>query len=373
MKNISEIPLQQTKAWEKLQQDLHETTFFLSENTKTTSSPRKNSNTTSASSENSDTTSTQNQNQKTTIPPSVNYQMLIIKKSTPFGPYFYLPYGPYIRQKTAAKAAYTAILALAKHENAIFIRIEPKMPENAAYWLKRAKKSKDLSPKETWILDLTPPLETLYRDMKQNTRNLARNYSKKGLTVKKVAKTPENCQILYHFLQTVAKNNHFNHIEEKTLLAEINQPFSSLYIAYLDLSKIAPDSTPLKTASAENPSKTSKIPIAASLFFDTEKTRFYMQSGADPDYHKFPATLAILSEAIKDAKAKNLENFDFWGIAPENAKKNHPWAGFTKFKKSFGGTEVDYAGTHDIILKPAKYRLYHLFRQLNLLKRKIFH
>lgn len=311
---MEKIPLQQTEAWQKLQQDLGVTTFFLSDN----ATP-------------------------------VNYQMLILKKSTPFGPYFYLPYGPYLRQKTYAKTAYEALKTLAEQENVVFTRIEPQDAQNASYWLKRAKKSKDLSPKETWVLDLTPEMDILYKNMKQNTRNLVKNYAKKGITVEKVEKTAENCEILYNFLAKVAGRNHFNPIEKKTLKAEIDQPFASLFIAYY----------------------TPKTPIAASLFFDDATTRYYMQSGADVNYKKFPATYAILIEAIKDAKRKNLQSLDFWGVAPENASKNHPWKGFTKFKKSFGGIEVIYAGTHDLVRKPFKYQLYKILRKLNRLIRKI--
>lgn len=334
---MEKIPLQQSELWQKLQQDLGVTTFFLSENGgKTSSAP-------------------------------VNYQMLILKKSTPLGPYFYLPYGPYLRQKTYAKSAYEALRKLEKQENVVFTRIEPENAKNAAYWLEKAKKSKDLSPKETWVLDITPEIDELYKNMKQNTRNLAKNYSKKGISVEKVEKTPENLEILYKFLTRVAGNRHFHPIEKQMLKAELNQPFASLFFAYY---------TPLEdpASSSKTPKaakKSQKIPIAASMFFDDGPTRYYMQSGTDADYKKLPGTYAILIEAIKDAKAKKLKNFDFWGIAPEDADKNHPWAGFTKFKKSFGGQEVAYAGTHDIIRKPVKYNLYKILRKINRLIRKI--
>ena len=60
----------------------------------------------------------------------------------------------------------------------------------------------------------------------------------------------------------------------------------------------------------------------------------------------------------------------FWGIAPENAPEDHPWAGFTGFKKTFDGTEQDHAGTYDIVTKPFKYTLYQIFRRINRLARR---
>ena len=106
------------------------------------------------------------------------------------------------------------------------------------------------------------------------------------------------------------------------------------------------------------------------MVFDDRTTRYNLQGAQSEQGRKLHATGILTIQLILDAKSKNLKTFDFWGIAPENASKNHPWAGFTNFKKTFVGMEVDYAGTYDIILKPAKYRLYQLFRKLNRLVRK---
>ena len=96
-----------------------------------------------------------------------------------------------------------------------------------------------------------------------------------------------------------------------------------------------------------------------------------MQSAADTEYKKLPATVALLTTAIFDAKEQGITLFDFWGIAPEDAPDDHPWKGFTQFKQSFGGRPVSYAGTYDIIISPAKYRLYQATRQLNRHLRKL--
>ena len=96
-----------------------------------------------------------------------------------------------------------------------------------------------------------------------------------------------------------------------------------------------------------------------------------MQSAANNSYKNLPSTVAVLTSAIFDAKEKGIKYFDFWGIAPDDAPSDHPWAGFTKFKKSFGGEAVHYAGTYDIILKPAKYKLYQFIRKIHLLLRHL--
>ncbi len=304
----------QTTAWQNFQHDLGETTFF-------------------------------EQNQ--------DYQYLIIKKSTPAGPYFYLPYGPYIAHKNAAQTAYEAVKALAEREGVIFIRIEPESPENASYWLEQPNciKSHDLNPADTWVLDLTQEKPEIITNFSQGTRTRYNTFAKKGLSVT-TSKNPDDIKHLVDLQQKLAKTKKIATFSENYLKTELAQDFATLYLVHYT-----------------DPEDSQDKIIAASLFFDDKTTRYYMQSAADFSYKKLPGTVALLTTAIFDAKEKGLKNFDFWGIAPDNAPSDHPWAGFTEFKKSFGGKAVHYAGTHDIILNKSKYRLYQRLRKLNRLKR----
>ena len=111
------------------------------------------------------------------------------------------------------------------------------------------------------------------------------------------------------------------------------------------------------------------IVVAAGLVFDDETTRYNLQGAQSDRGRKLHATGILTIQLIKDAKATGKSTFDFWGIAPEGAPENHPWKGFTNFKKTFHGAEKQYAGTYDIILKPAKYKLYEATRKLNRLRR----
>lgn len=350
-----EIPLQQTKQWQKLQNDLGETTFFREEN---------------------------------------DYTILAIEKQTKFGKYLYLPYGPAlhptkIRQnpdknppisknstqitqdalKNAAKNAYKALEALAHEKNVTFIRIEPQSAETADFWanLPNSQKSKDLSPKETWVLDLTPEKSDIIKGFSQGTRTRFNQFAKKGLSVT-TSQTPSDIKYLVALQHKLAHQKNFGTFSEKYLKTELAQPFSTLYLVHYDPKNASTPPDPEKTPLLAEPGD--KI-IAASLFFDYQDTRYYMQSAADLDYKKLPATVALLTTALFDAKKKGLKKFDFWGIAPENAPENHPWAGFTAFKKSFGGFEVDYCGTYDLIFQPVKYKLYRLARKGNRFLRKV--
>lgn len=301
------IPITQSKAWQKLQEDLRETSFF----------------------------------EKT-----ADYQYLAILKSTPVGDYLYLPYGPVYIDKPGFKKALKSLTALAKDKGAIFIRVEPMDPDFASYAPSTAKKSKDLNPKETWVLDLTGKDEDLKQKLPSRLLRYYKSAGKKGITIE-TSHDPADIHYLLDLQKALADKKGISTFSEEYLKTELSQSFTTLYLArYCD------------------------EVVAAGLVFDDQATRYNLQGAQSEQGRKLHATGILTIQLILDAKAKNLKTFDFWGIAPENASKNHPWAGFTNFKKTFAGTEVNHAGTYDIVINPAKYRLYQLFRKLNRLIRK---
>ena len=315
-------PITQSKAWQKLQEDLGETSFY----------------------------------EKTD-----DFHYLAIFKTTPVGNYLYLPYGPVAKTNQGFKKALKSLKTLAGKHGAMFIRIEPQDPAQAKLLPKNAKKSKDLNPKDTWTLDLTTDKATIITNFSQGTRTRYNQFAKKGLSVRST-KDPEEIQHLYSLQKQLFKTKNINTFSENYLKTELKQPFATLYLVEYH--------TPEGKEPDENTPKDGAV-LAASLFFDYQGTRYYMQSAADQNYKKLPTTVALLTTALFDAKDQGIKNFDFWGIAPDDAPKDHPWKGFTEFKKSFGGAPSHYAGTYDIILKPAKYHFYQTIRKLNRFLRHI--
>ena len=313
-----EIPITQNKEWQILQNDLKEESFFVKEK---------------------------------------NYQYLAILKSTPVGNYLYLPYGPVYQDSSSFKHAYKSLKQLAERSNALFIRIEPLDENFTKYAPKNAIKSQDLNPKETWILDLkekdiTPKLPS----------RLLRYYKsaeKKGITIE-TSKDSKDIYYLLDLQKALAEKKGISTFSEKYLVTELAQPFATLYLVRYN--------NPEEDKQEKEPTKNI---IAAGLVFDDKTTRYNLQGAQNDLGRKLHATGILTIKLILDAKEKGLKSFDFWGIAPENAPKNHPWAGFTNFKKTFDGYERDYAGTYDLVLKPFKYKLYQVTRKLNRIFKKI--
>lgn len=298
---VMEIPITQSKEWEALQNDLGNQSFYREEKA---------------------------------------HQYLAIKKTIPGGCYLYVPYGPAAENRDGFKEAIKSLQDLAREESAVFIRIEPRSPDFIKLFPKNTRKSHDLNPKETWILDLTGTDEEYKTRLPSRLLRYYRNREKNNLKIE-ISKNPDDIKHLLNLQKALAKEKNISTFSENYLKTELKQPFATLYLLKQD----------------------NNI-LAAGLVFDHGNTRYNLQGAQTEEGRKLHATGILTIQLIEDARKKGLELFDFWGIAPEGAPKNHPWAGFTNFKKTFAGYEKDFAGTYDIIEKPAKYKAYNLMRKI---------
>ena len=301
------VPITQSEEWRKLQDNLGETNFF-----------------------------------KT----GKGYQFLAILKKTPVGNYLYCPYGPVAKDQKSFQEAIEALQSLGREQSAIFIRVEPFRASEAEYLPHTAIKSKDLNPKETWLLDLTGTDDDLRSKLPSRLLRYYKSASKKGITIE-TSHDPADIHYLLDLQKALAKEKGISTFSEHYLQTELKQPFATLYLIKYD-----------------------KEVVAAGLVFDDKTTRYNLQGAQSDEGRKLHATGILTIQLILDAKSAGKQIFDFWGIAPEGAPSTHPWAGFTNFKKTFAGYQYDHAGTYDLILKPAKYKLYKTTRHLRRLLRK---
>ncbi|MBR3056176.1 peptidoglycan bridge formation glycyltransferase FemA/FemB family protein [Candidatus Saccharibacteria bacterium] len=301
------VPITQSEEWRKLQDNLGETNFFKTGN---------------------------------------GYQFLAILKKTPVGNYLYCPYGPAAKDQKSFQEAIEALQSLGREQSAIFIRVEPFRASEAEYLPHTAIKSKDLNPKETWLLDLTGTDDDLRSKLPSRLLRYYKSASKKGITIE-TSHDPADIHYLLDLQKALAKEKGISTFSEHYLQTELKQPFATLYLIKYD-----------------------KEVVAAGLVFDDKTTRYNLQGAQSDEGRKLHATGILTIQLILDAKSAGKQIFDFWGIAPEGSPSAHPWAGFTNFKKTFAGYQYDHAGTYDLILKPAKYKLYKTTRRLHRLLRK---
>ena len=100
--------------------------------------------------------------------------------------------------------------------------------------------------------------------------------------------------------------------------------------------------------------------LAAGLLVVEGGQSFYLFAGsrresAGTPKHYAPAVLQW--EMMREARERGSRTHDLWGVAPAGAGPGHPWAGVGEFKREFGGREVTWAGSWEVVVAPTVYRL----------------
>ncbi|WP_104060996.1 peptidoglycan bridge formation glycyltransferase FemA/FemB family protein [Arthrobacter sp. 4R501] len=277
------------------------------------------------------------------------WSFLAVEEKNPAGTVLYAPYGPVASSAEAFDGALAALVATARSCGAVFVRIEPvsvglNMP--AATELSRRGLQPapvNQQPELSWIVDLEGDFKDVLAAMKPVNRNLYRNIHKKGVTFR-ASQNPDDISILLDFLHMTARRNGF-------------KPQSDEYLTQVAASLMPAGAATMFIAELHGE------PIAAALAYDSADTRTYAHAALDDTHRKLSAGIPLLVTLMADAKDRGLKHVDLWGVAPAD-QPNHKWAGFTAFKKSFGGREVEYPGTWDLPVQKLRYNAYQLARKL---------
>ena len=251
--------------------------------------------------------------------------------------YLYSPRGPLGNVTDAQKD----IRELATTDHSIvFARIEPNEKQNLP------KAVKEIQPTDNWVLDLTQTEEQILAGMKPKTRYNINLAQRKGVTVRHGGK--EDLLEVYKLLMETAGRNKFR-----------LHPQNYYWQMYETLS---PNN--VKILIAEYQGK----PLACMLLTVFGDSAVYMHGGSSSAVKEAMAPYVLHWEAIKLSKSLGCKYYDFGGIAPQDAV-NHPWSGISRFKRGFGGFEVNFPGTYEIIFSPLWYNVYKNARALRTLIR----
>lgn len=256
----------------------------------------------------------------------------------------YCPYGPVITRPGALPVALAALAADGAAHKVTFVRFEPTgqvTPAEVAAL--NAHRVRSVQPEHTLRIPLDRPFEEILKDFSATNRNLHRNYAKKSLTVR-ASTDPSEIEHLLGFLHGVAANNQMN-------------PQPDSYLRTQAQVLLAAGAGLLYVVEFEG------VPVGSALLFDDADTRYYAHAAADYEHRRLSPGTVLLSQMIEDAHAAGRKEFDLMGVVGPEAGEDHPWYGFSKFKRSFGGNQVDYAGTWELPVSALRYRAYRLALQ----------
>jgi len=271
-----------------------------------------------------------------------HWSWIAILEANRFGSRLYVPYGPTATSPVSLKKAISALLACAQAQGVDFIRIEPHAPQ-AKKTLKQlgAKRAhRDIQPRHTFVKDLDRPDEELYAEMASTNRRLYRRAAEAGFTFRQSYEPADISLFLDMIHQVAARTGMQPHSDSYfQTMAEVLLPLhaASFCVAYHN-----------------------GQPVAASVVFEDAHTRYYAHAANAESARKLQPGVYLLGHLIFDAKAAGKQHFDYYGVAPPHASRTHTWAGFSLFKRNFGGRDVEYSGTWEIPIKKARYQAYRL-------------
>lgn len=269
---------------------------------------------------------------------------LLVEVKARRGHYFHLRHGPVLKKfnDLYIDCLIQYIKTLGRTNDVSFLRMSPLIRKDTEVHRLFAKKGfrnapiHNMDAEVCWVLDISKSEEELLKNMRKTHRYLIR----KGIENKelRIVKTRDvkDVEKFLPLYQSLSVRKHF--IPHRGVTEEFdmfgNKDQETLYLAEYQ----------------------GKI-IAGALIAFINNNAIYRHSASDDTYREIPAMHVILWEAIRDAKKREKNIFNFWGIAPTNSP-NHPWQGLTLFKTGFGGEKQEYLHAQDLPLSLSYWKTY---------------
>lgn len=245
--------------------------------------------------------------------------------------------------------AWDELAKVAEANRCLFIKIEPNSTTFEPPAGLDVRPAKNMFGHATYLIDLQKSEQELLAAMHSKTRYNIRFASKKGV----LTKVGNNDEMFEEFLKMFHETNLRHHV-----VIHPDEYYRTLFRVFK-----AHGMAEIVTSYYDN------VPLSSMVLLYYGETLFY-PFGASTDLHrdKMPSQLTYW-RTIEQGKKRGCKYFDMWNcLLPEQESPSHPWFGFHKFKKGFGGEMVQFCGAFDIVFSP---RLYGLMLLLNNIRWKL--
>jgi len=268
----------------------------------------------------------------------------ILEKNVPaLGKLWYLPKGPEVTSTKELFATLEALKSFANKHGVFAIRIESELRRDEQPTLTQHGliKSNPIIPNPSTItLDISDTLENVLANLPQKGRHAIKRAERDGVTTKLVKATDENCQIMYDLLAETAKGQFGirNYEYFRTFWQRFEAAgYGQLFFAYYDLQIVAG---------------------AYAMTYGAKST--YKDGASVRERTVYGASHLLQWRIIEWAKLRGVKLHDFCGSPPSDEINNpdHKHYGVGLFKTAFNKTITDYIGCYDLVIQPAKYKIW---------------
>lgn len=253
-----------------------------------------------------------------------------------------------------------ALRDLGKKQRSLFIKLEPNVllpvTEDQTHQQQfkkfydlfadnEVKEGRPIFAPYTFVLDLSPDSDDLFKNCKSKTRYNIRLAKRKGVEVME----DTSQQGLEDYLDLLEKTT-----SRQKFYAHGREYYQKMFAAFSDTGQIR-----ILKAMYQK-----QVLSAWVLFFQGE-TAYYPYGASSREHRDVMANNLLMWEAISLAKQEGLQQFDMWGALGPQADQKHGWYGFHKFKEGYNPQLMSSLGSWDVVIN---YPLYSLFKLVNSLR-----
>jgi len=269
--------------------------------------------------------------------------MLSVVEDAKRGRYLTVPAGPIIdwRNHDLVNNFVEQLKRQAQQANCAFVRVRPQL--EATDFSKKLfgdlgfiSAPIHLHAELTSQLNLSPTEDQLLANMRKATRYEIKKGINQGIVVSSTA-DPNAIQAFYDLQLLTSERQKFVPFSYKFFFEQFNVFAAAgkalLYSATLDGKLLAQ---------------------GFIIFYGSEAAYHY---GASTDEgRKHPGAYLIQWEAIKEAKRRGMQRYNFWGVTRED-QKTHRFYKLSIFKRGFDGKDLEYLHAQDLVINRVKYLL----------------
>ena len=288
--------------------------------------------------------------------------VLVVKVSAKRGTFLFIPHGPIFlenltqeNKKEILELLVVQLVDMSKEEKASFIRLSSLLQGNEDNTRMFEELNFRFSPmpasayEATWKLDIFPTEEELMKNMRKTTRYLIKKAAEnKDITIE-ISTDPKDIEVYQKLNKEVSKRQKFipfsaNSIKNEFEVFAKDRGVIFIFGKYKD-----------------------KVTAGAMVIF-WSGVGYYHQAASMGHFAKLSIPYLIQWQAIKEAKRRGCNVYDFWGFTDPEKYPHHPWAGPTLFKMGFGGYKTEYIKTQDFVISNA-YWINYIIEKIRRFKR----
>lgn len=210
---------------------------------------------------------------------------------------------------------------------AIGLRIEPRLERPTPNLLRDWRRAPvDILARETLYLDLQPDEQSLLAAMKPKGRYNIRLAARRGVTVR-ISHDVAEIPLFYRLMDEAGERDDF-YVEPIDHFNDLLATLAPLGHAHLIFAEYAGQT------------------LGTMLLITYGQRAVYQYGGISNQRREQMAGYALQWAAIQHAKALGCSCYDFYGYEP-TGDPHHPFAGFSRFKRAFGGQAIALIGAYD--------------------------